>query len=104
MHGFAGSSDLWVVNNETLAPAFYFANQGFDVWVGNSRGNRYNTPSLSPNASDFWNFSIHEMAMHDLPAAFRFINNVTHRKIHYVGHSQGATIMIIALTEKVKGV
>lgn len=72
--------------------------------MGNGRGNRYSTAELSPNASDFWDFGLHEMAIYDLPASFRYINNVTQRKIHFVGHSIGATIMFIALTEMVEGV
>jgi poly(3-hydroxyalkanoate) synthetase len=44
------------------------------------------------------------MAKYDLPAAFRYINNITNRKIHYIGHSQGTLIMFIALSQKIKGV
>lgn len=37
------------------------------------------------------------MAKYDLPAAFEYINNITHKKIHYIGHSQGTMIMFAAL-------
>jgi predicted alpha/beta hydrolase len=74
------------------------------VWLGNSRGNRYSTHKMSPIVLDFWNFSFNEMARYDLPAAFRYINRVTQRKIHYIGHSQGTLIMFIALTQKIKEV
>ena len=100
-HGLVDSSDTWVVNNESLAPAFHLANRGFDVWLGNSRGNRYSHRGLSPSVVHFWNFSFHEMAMGDLPAAFSYISRVTGRKIHYIGHSQGTLMMFIALSHKV---
>ena len=37
------------------------------------------------------------MAELDLPAVLKYINAQTNRKIHYVGHSQGGMIGIIAL-------
>lgn len=103
-HGFIDSADTWVVNNESLAPAFVLANEGFDVWLGNNRGNRYSHRNLSPSVTDFWNFTFQEMAMLDLPAAFRYIARVTGRKIHYIGHSQGTLIMFIALAQKLRDV
>lgn len=87
-----------------MATAFYLANKGFDVWVGNSRGNRYSNKKMSPSVLNFWDFTFNDMAKHDLPAAFGYISRVTQRKIHYIGHSQGTLIMFIALSEKVKGV
>ena len=37
MHGILESADSWVIQN----PAFELAKHDFDVWVGNSRGNKY---------------------------------------------------------------
>lgn len=103
-HGLADSSDTWIVNDEHLAPAFILANKGFDVWVGNSRGNRYSNHKMSKIPLNFWDFSFHEMATYDLPAAFTYINKITNRKIHYIGHSQGTLIMFIALSLELKAV
>lgn len=103
-HGLTDSSDTWVVNDEDLAPGFYLANQGYDVWLGNSRGNRYSNKKMSPSPINFWDFTFNEMAIYDLPAAFRYIKAATNRKIHYIGHSQGTLIMFIALCQEIKDV
>ena len=39
------------------------------------------------------------MAFQDIPAAFKYINCLTNRKINYIGHSQGSLIMFIALSQ-----
>jgi len=40
------------------------------------------------------------MSEHDLPAAFSYISNYTGiQKMDYVGHSQGTSIMFMALAE-----
>jgi hypothetical protein len=46
-----------------MAPAFVIANQGFDVWLGNSRGNKYSREhaTKSPDSKDFWDFSWPQM-------------------------------------------
>lgn len=82
-HGLVDSSDGFIANagpSEDMAPAFYYANQGFDVWLGNMRGNDYSLEheSLSYKDKAFWDFSYHEMAVHDLPAAFQYIYDTTH--------------------------
>jgi len=75
------------------------ANQGYDVWVGNSRGNFYSSPLINTRVKSFWDFSFDEMAKYDLPAAFEYIFNLTQQKIHYIGHSQGTMIMFAALAD-----
>ena len=52
---------------------------------------------LEPTSPEFWNWSFEEMAELDLPAVLNYINLQTNRKIHYVGHSQGGMIGVIAL-------
>lgn len=64
------------------------------------RGNAYSSPELNPKVKDFWNFSFDEMIKHDIPAAFEYIHNVTKKKIHYIGHSQGTLVMFGCLSEQ----
>ena len=82
-HGLVDSSDGWIVNSqpsEDLAPAFYFANRGFDVWLGNMRGNYYSREHHKydhEKDKEYWNFSFDEMAKYDLTAAFQYIYSTT---------------------------
>ena len=105
-HGFIDSSDTWVMNSDPIhnAPAFYFADQGFDVWLGNSRGNKHGRAHvfLNPDKNEaFWDFSWQEMAEFDLPAGFEYITKYTNQpKINYIGHSQGTILMFAALSER----
>lgn len=69
-HGFLMSSEVWVANTEEYSNLpFILAKQGYDVWLGNARGNKYSQyhVHLSPSHQPFWNFSINEFAMRDLP-------------------------------------
>jgi gastric triacylglycerol lipase len=99
-HGLLDSSDTWIINSEPLAPGFIFANRGYDVWLGNSRGNKWAMAHVNMSSSDkaFWQFDWDGMAQYDLPAAFTYIANYTSKKINYVGHSEGTTIMFAALS------
>ena len=77
------------------APAFRLAEQGYDVWLGNYRGNTYSRGHLTLNPdvdTSFWRFSWDEMAKYDLPAMLDYVIEQTGKeKIHYVGHSMGTT-------------
>ena len=94
-HGLLDSSDTFIVNEESKAPAFILANRGYDVWLGNFRGNKHSLGHVSldkdsPNyeeVSRYWEFSFHEMGTVDIPAAFEYIHHLTQRKINFIGHS-----------------
>jgi lysosomal acid lipase/cholesteryl ester hydrolase len=64
------SSEVWVANqDEQCNLPFVLARNGYDVWLGNARGNKYSQyhVNLSPRHQAFWEFSINEFAMRDLP-------------------------------------
>lgn len=75
-----------------LCTGYYLYDNGYDVWMGNARGNRYsrNHTSLNPNSDgQFWNFSWHEIGMYDLPAMINYVLEETNfEKLGYFGHSQ----------------
>ena len=67
---------------------------GYDVWMGNYRGNTYSTNhvSLDPAEYEFWKFSWDQMGQYDLPSMLGYVLNHTQAsKIQYVGHSMGTT-------------
>ncbi|XP_017770503.1 PREDICTED: lysosomal acid lipase/cholesteryl ester hydrolase-like [Nicrophorus vespilloides] len=102
-HGLLSSSTDWVDSgNNSLA--FILANDGYDVWLGNVRGNTYSKGhvTLSPKDAKFWNFSWHDMALHDLPAMINHISNITNRpgEILYIGHSMGTTMFYALASER----
>ncbi|XP_058120152.1 lipase 1 [Anopheles ziemanni] len=94
MHGLLCSSADWLLIGPGNALAYLLADRGYDVWLGNARGNRYSRQhaSISPAAKSFWKFSWHEIGYYDIPAMIDYILESTgHDQLHYVGHSQGTT-------------
>ncbi|KAL0127530.1 hypothetical protein PUN28_003064 [Cardiocondyla obscurior] len=102
-HGLLGSSADWIIPGKDKSLALILADQGYDVWLGNIRGNTYSRAhvSLSPSDSKFWNFSYHEMGVYDLPAMISYITNKTSQQLYtYIGHSMGTTASYIMATER----
>jgi pimeloyl-ACP methyl ester carboxylesterase len=94
-HGFIDSAHTWVMNLPHQSLGFILADEGFDVWLSNSRGNRYSKAHVKYTVHDkeFWDFSWDEMAQYDLPAIIQFIILKTgYPTLGYVGHSQGTEI------------
>lgn len=82
--------------------AYNLADGGFDVWMGNARGNRNSRfhVSLDPDSSsdkvEFFDFTFEEIAILDIPAMIDYILQYTgHEQLHYIGHSQGGTCFFI---------
>jgi len=98
-HGLLDSGTSWVMNFPDQSLGYMLADAGYDVWIGNMRGNVYSRAhtKYNPNKDEeFWDFSFDEMANIDLPSMVYYILNVTKQeKIGYVGHSQGTMIGFI---------
>lgn len=92
-HGLLMNSEVWVcLTEEERCLPFTLVNQGYDVWLGNNRGNKYSKKSTkhSPISTGFWNFSMDEFAFHDIPDTIDYILNATSQpSLSYIGFSQG---------------
>ncbi|XP_049620522.1 lipase member K-like [Suncus etruscus] len=100
-HGLIASAINWICNLPSKSLAFILADAGYDVWMGNSRGNTWSKKHLnfSSTSPEFWAFSMDEMAKYDLPDTINFIVGKTgQEQLYYVGHSQGTTIAFIAFS------
>lgn len=104
-HGLsASSSDYLTMGSERGIP-YLLAEDGYDVWLMNSRGNTYSNRHISIDESDkgaFYNFSWHQIGYYDIPANIDFILKTTSKaKLQYIGHSQGGTsFLVMASTRK----
>ncbi|XP_072948615.1 uncharacterized protein [Epargyreus clarus] len=102
-HGFADSSDTWIIRgNESMA--ITLANAGFDVWLGNVRGNKYSQGHLSLSIDlnpKYWNFTFHEHGIYDLATTIDLVLKETGApKLNTIGHSQGTTMHFVLLSTK----
>ena len=102
-HGILDSSDGWLCNYEERCFPFLFSDLGFDVWLSNSRGNKYSKSHIkyTPKDFEFWQFSFNELGLYDIPSILEYINNNNNskEKIIYIGHSQGTCMLFSALCQ-----
>ena len=94
-------------NHAEDALAFELAARGYDVWLGNQRGNRFSNKHayLDPvrDSAKYWNFSFDEIAMFDLPALIDHVLRETgQEKLSYISLSQGSTIMFALMSSQPK--
>lgn len=103
LHGFIASSENFLCNGANISLGYQISDAGFDVWLGNFRGNTYsrNHMFLSPDSIEFWNYSFHEHGIYDIPAMIDYIlSNTSMEYLHYIGHSMGTTAFLILNSEK----
>eukprot|EP01097_Dermamoeba_algensis_P000138 TRINITY_DN1049_c0_g1_i3.p1 TRINITY_DN1049_c0_g1~~TRINITY_DN1049_c0_g1_i3.p1 ORF type:complete len:310 (-),score=38.76 TRINITY_DN1049_c0_g1_i3:158-1087(-) len=92
LHGLLDSSFTWIINEPEQSLPYLLADQGFDVWMGNNRGNIYSDShqKIKPSDPTFWDFSWDEMAQFDFPESIEYILSTTgFGQLSFVGHSQG---------------
>ena len=97
-HGILASSWCWLSSTPNRSVALALHSRGYDVWMGNSRGNDFssNHTKLSPSSKAFWNFTFEDMALRDDPAVVEYVASATGRSMTFIGWSQGVTQFMIA--------
>ena len=100
VHGLFQSSGSFITSEERSI-AFWFAQRGYDVYLGNNRGifdmgHRY----YSRYSPAFWDHDVEDLALYDIPALIDYVRHQTgYDKIAYIGHSQGNAIAFLALSK-----
>lgn len=91
-HALLDCSFAFILNGVGKSLGFILADEGYDVWFGNNRGNTYsaNHTTLTPKDAKFWDFTFSEMARYDLPTSIDYALSASGAKdLTYMGHSEG---------------
>ncbi|ODV80459.1 triglyceride lipase-cholesterol esterase [Suhomyces tanzawaensis NRRL Y-17324] len=101
-HGLLMNSEIWLTMLDKYSNLPYVLyDLGYDVWLGNNRGNKYSQKHLVHKLLSelFWDFSLDEFALFDIPSTIEFILNETSaKKLTYIGFSQGTAQSFASLS------
>ncbi len=100
LHGLFQSSGSFITS-EDRSMAFWLSKQaGYQVYLGNTRGVfGMGHRNFSTHDPRFWDWTIRELAMYDLPALVEHVCAETgYDKIGFIGHSQGNGLAFISLS------
>lgn len=101
-HGLLGSSIDWLLLGPNRSLPYLLSDHGYDVWLANARGNKYSKDhlNLDIDTKEYWDFSWHEIGHLDMSAVIDYIRENTRKKalIHFIGHSMGATALLVLLS------
>ncbi|XP_026759065.1 lipase 3-like isoform X2 [Galleria mellonella] len=102
MHGLMAASNCYILLGPQKSLAFNFADAGFDVWLGNARGNKLSrrhvklNPDSSKDKRQFFDLSFEEIGMYDVAQMIDYVLEYTDsEQLHYIGHSQGGTAFLV---------
>ena len=100
-HGLADTSWCFFQLGSKSLP-FLLLKEGYDVWLGNDRGNVFSTKHEIKDPNDpnsgFYDFSMDDNVKYDLPATIKYIKSKTGRKkMSFIAHSQGSTLFFMYL-------
>ena len=90
VHGLIDSSDTWIMNGRNNSIAFILADAGYDVWLANTRGNKYslNHTTLTARDFDYWNNAHNFISRYDIPAFIEHAKKESKvNKVGYIAHS-----------------
>lgn len=94
IHGAMMSSEIWVCQpKKSKNLVFNLVEHGFDIWLANRRGTKYSQKHVTwkPYEARFWDYSLDETIVHDVPATVDYVLGVTQQKrISLLGFSQGS--------------
>jgi len=91
-HGLVDSAAGICLNPPNEGLPYILHDKGFDVWLGNNRGNGISMTNkyYTPDQTEFWDFSWDEMAKYDMPAQIDYVLGQTGvQNLTYIGHSEG---------------
>ncbi|KAF6201466.1 hypothetical protein GE061_003857 [Apolygus lucorum] len=104
VNGLMMQSEAWLVQgNPRHNAALAWLEAGYDIWLGDQRGTLRSRKHIVYNESQdtFWDFTIHEVGVYDLPAFIDFILAATgYPKLVYVGLSLGTTFYFVMCSER----
>ena len=97
----ADSAASFIMNGKDRSWAFILAEQGYNVWLPNLRGNKYSRghSTLDPNGFAYWDGMLpFTTAKYDISAVIEFVKDLTGAdKITLVAHSQATQMMFYNL-------
>ena len=103
-HALIADSSEWVFGPPKKSLGYLLADNNFDVWMGNTRGNTYSRNHISLNTCsycpEFWSFGFDDSGEKDYSRTIDYILETTgQEKVHFVGHSMGTTQMMVRFLE-----